>query len=97
MEEIFLGNYSLPNVFSIPGQLDYSVFAFPHSDIGVGKSFFKEVCGNQKLDLLFGTGGLIKHFYPQNIQRVSLEKPMIPAELIVKYELVRQSYKRIKT
>ena len=74
--------------------LDYKIFAFPHGDAGVNKSFFDEVFNRYGLDLVFGTGGLDWHLHRKNIQRISLEKPLLPADAIVKYELVKQCYKK---
>jgi hypothetical protein len=70
-------------------------FAFPHSDAGVGLAFFDAMCGSGMLDVCFGTGGMRSHFYPRNLERVSMEKTAAPARSILGYQYARATYHRI--
>jgi peptidoglycan/xylan/chitin deacetylase (PgdA/CDA1 family) len=75
--------------------LDYSAFAFPHHDRGVPLRFFTELYGAGELDVSFGTGGLIRDDWPMNIQRLSFERPRIPAQEVVVYATARRIYQTI--
>jgi peptidoglycan/xylan/chitin deacetylase (PgdA/CDA1 family) len=70
--------------------LPYGVFAFPHSDLGVGAEFFRAIEETGLVDLSFGTAGLLDDPAPFNLQRVSLEKPVAPAEEIVRFHRARR-------
>ncbi len=56
--------------------VDYKIFAFPHSDKGIKSNFFKKVLEEDKIaDLIFANSGIKKDIDPRIIQRVSLENP----------------------
>ena len=76
--------------------LNYKAFAFPHSDGNVSKEFFKEVYGNRLVDISFGTGGIISDSIKNNIQRFSLERPLIPARDIIAFQYAKKFYRIIK-
>ncbi len=63
-------------------KLNYGAFAFPHSDLGVSKTYFDEIKKTGLVDISFGTAGLIEDCVENNIQRFSLEKPLLPAKNI---------------
>lgn len=63
-------------------KLNYGAFAFPHSDLGVSKTYFDEIKKTELVDISFGTAGLIEDCVENNIQRFSLEKPLLPAKNI---------------
>ena len=74
-------------------------FAFPYNDDGVERSFFSEVFDEALLEVSFGTSGLVSHFHPRNLQRVSMEKSdpkgkAIPAARILSRQFVRATYFR---
>ena len=75
--------------------LDYAAFAFPHHDRGVSLRFFEELYGSGALDISFGTGGLISDDWPKNIQRLSFERPRVPAKEILVHATVRKFYRTI--
>lgn len=64
-------------------------FAFPHNDDGVGSAFFDAVFSEPLLDVCFGTSGLVAHFHPRDIQRVSMEKTPAPAARILARQFAR--------
>jgi peptidoglycan/xylan/chitin deacetylase (PgdA/CDA1 family) len=75
-------------------------FAFPYNDDGVPRSFFSAVFDEPFLDVSFGTSGLVPHFHPRNIQRVSFEKSdtrrrPIPVAQILARQFVRATYFRL--
>lgn len=76
--------------------LDYGAFAFPHNDNNVSREFFAELDKSGLVDVSFGTGGMIKDTIPNNIQRCSLEKPVIPAKRIIAYQFARKLYRHMK-
>ncbi|MGC2355163.1 MAG: polysaccharide deacetylase family protein [Candidatus Acidiferrum sp.] len=71
-------------------------FAFPHNDSGVGDEFFKTVFSESLLDVSFGTSGLVPHFHPRNIQRVSMEKTPASAGRILAWQFMRATYFRLR-
>ena len=71
-------------------------FAFPHTDSGVEESFFTEVFSEPLLDISFGTAGLVSHFHPRNIERVSMEKTSAPAADILARQFARATYFRVR-
>lgn len=72
-------------------------FAFPHTDYGVEESFFTEVFSESSLlDVSFGTAGLVAHFHPRNIERVSMEKTSAPAADILARQFARATYFRLR-
>jgi len=75
--------------------LDYGAFAFPHSDHKVSMEFFKELYDSGVVDISFGTAGMLNDSFPENFQRFSLEKPLLPAKDIVSYQLIRKLFKSI--
>jgi peptidoglycan/xylan/chitin deacetylase (PgdA/CDA1 family) len=72
-------------------------FAFPHTDSGVGAEFFSAVFSEPLLDVSFGTGGLVSHFHPRNIERVNMEKTSAPAAQILARQFARATYFRLRT
>lgn len=76
--------------------LDYGAFAFPHTDIGVSKAFFEEIYSHSLVDITFGTGGIISDSFKKNIQRFSLERPLLPAREIIAYQYAKKMYRCIR-
>lgn len=70
--------------------LDYGAFAFPHSDHDVSKTFFTEVYGSGLVDVSFGTGGMMDDSFPNNFQRISLEKPLLDARRVIALHRARK-------
>ena len=72
-------------------------FAFPHNDGGVQDEFFRTVFSESMLDISFGTSGLVAHFHPRNIQRVSIEKTEAPVSRILARQFMRATYFRMRS
>jgi len=66
--------------------VDYGAFAFPHTDFGVSKKFFEEILGSGFIDVSFGTSGMKKDIYKNNLQRIDMEDTLLPAEKIIAKE-----------
>jgi peptidoglycan/xylan/chitin deacetylase (PgdA/CDA1 family) len=73
--------------------LRYGVFAFPHGDNKVSGDFFRRLYKTEIVDASFGTGGILDDEWDRNIQRISLEKPLAPAQQIIAFQLARRMYK----
>jgi peptidoglycan/xylan/chitin deacetylase (PgdA/CDA1 family) len=71
-----------------------NAFAFPHNDDGVGSEFFDSIFSQRRLDVSFGTSGLVPHFHPRNIQRVTMEKTSAPAAQILARQFARATLRR---
>ena len=76
--------------------LDYGVFAFPHSDVGVSKEYFRRIASANLVDISFGTSGITEDSTPNHYQRFSLERPMLPAKNLISYEIARRLWRQIK-
>lgn len=76
--------------------LDYGAFAFPHNDDGVSPEFFKKVQESGLIDITFGTGGMMDGGWLSHRQRISLEKPVLPAREIIAWQYARKFYKQLK-
>ena len=74
--------------------LDYGAFAFPHNDVGVSRKFFEGLQESGLVDITFGTGGMLDGGFWSHKQRVSLEKPLLPAKEILKWQYMRRIYKQ---
>jgi peptidoglycan/xylan/chitin deacetylase (PgdA/CDA1 family) len=70
-------------------ELHYRAFAFPHSDAGVRKEFFKEMRDKGQLEVSFGTAGMHRHFFPRNLERFSMENSSLAAAQIVRMNCLR--------
>lgn len=71
-------------------------FAFPYTDSGVEGAFFDSVFAGPLLDVSFGTAGLVPHFHPRNIERMSMEKTSAPAAQILARQFARTTYFRLQ-
>jgi peptidoglycan/xylan/chitin deacetylase (PgdA/CDA1 family) len=71
-------------------------FAFPHNDTGVGEEFFSTMFSNSFLDVSFGTSGLVAHFHPRNIQRISMENTPAPSSHILSHQFTRATFLRLR-
>jgi peptidoglycan/xylan/chitin deacetylase (PgdA/CDA1 family) len=76
--------------------LSPKAFAFPHADNGVGAAFFQAVFSRRLLDVTFGTAGLVSHFHPRNIERLSMEKTAAPASHILARHFTRAAYYKLR-
>jgi peptidoglycan/xylan/chitin deacetylase (PgdA/CDA1 family) len=74
-------------------QVAYRAFAFPHSDSGVGRQFFQRLHGEGKLDVSFGTAGMVKHSCAQNLERFTMEKTLLPARRVLARQYPRAIYR----
>ena len=74
--------------------LDYGAFAFPHNDTGVIPEFFKSVQESGLVDITFGTGGMLDGALPSHRQRISLEKPVLPARELIAWQYMRRLYRQ---
>jgi peptidoglycan/xylan/chitin deacetylase (PgdA/CDA1 family) len=70
--------------------LNYGAFSFPHYDNNVSKYFFAKLSESGLVDVTFGTNGILKDSFSNNFQRVSLEKPLLPAKRILAYHFARK-------
>ena len=64
------------NAVSQQFNLNYRFFAHPFMDNGITASYFREVVELGKLDMIFGTSGLMSDPCRQNMQRVFMERSM---------------------
>jgi peptidoglycan/xylan/chitin deacetylase (PgdA/CDA1 family) len=74
--------------------LKTKAFAFPHTDSGVEPGFFDSVFSSGLLDVTFGTGGLVPHYHPRNIERVKMEGTGASPGRILAHQLARNIWHR---
>jgi peptidoglycan/xylan/chitin deacetylase (PgdA/CDA1 family) len=77
--------------------VNYGAFAFPHSDINIKRNFFDEIFNKGLVDISFGTSGIINDIYPNSIQRISMEKPLLSADRILSLQFARKKYRDIRS
>jgi peptidoglycan/xylan/chitin deacetylase (PgdA/CDA1 family) len=77
-------------------QLRYRAFAFPHSDAGVPLDFFRVLFDEGTLEVSFGTGGMLPHFFSRNFSRFTMEKTVLPAERILAKQYARVLYRTMR-
>lgn len=76
--------------------INYRVFAFPHTDAGVSSAFFKTVLeGENRLDLVFGTGNQQRDILPGILHRFNCERPQISINESVKGVLLMNGLKAL--
>lgn len=63
--------------------IDYSVFAFPYTDLGVSQEFFSRISG--WMDATFGTQGHLRDELKTHFQRINLEKFPQRTKRMLKY------------
>jgi peptidoglycan/xylan/chitin deacetylase (PgdA/CDA1 family) len=68
--------------------LNYRVFAFPYTDLKVSKGFFEAIAN--RIDITFGTSGLMNDTIKTNLQRISVEKLAGTALKTVKFHYFRK-------
>jgi len=61
--------------------LDYAAFAFPGSDDGVSREFFRRI--EREVDVTFGTSAGVTDDIPRHFQRTSFETSHEPAALVL--------------
>jgi peptidoglycan/xylan/chitin deacetylase (PgdA/CDA1 family) len=66
----------------------YKTFAFPFTDVGVKKSFFKKLEELYPIDITFGCSGLKKDLIDYNIHRIPLDDSDLLANQRIKKEFV---------
>lgn len=77
-------------------QLNYRVFAFPHSDAGISRLFFEKVLnGPGRLDLVFGTANQQQDILPGILHRFNCERPAISIQAAVKGMLLYNGAKHL--
>ena len=76
--------------------LAYRAFSFPYSDHLVTNTFFTTLFSSGKIDISFGNQGLRKDDFPANIQRINLEKQVLPAHQQLAYEYAKKIYNGLR-
>jgi len=74
--------------------LDYGVFAFPHGDDKVSPEYFRAVADTGKLDVSFGTRGMVKEGPVGHLQRFSMENTLERVDRILGWYYARALFKR---
>ncbi len=77
--------------------LSYGVFAFPHNGQNasdVSDLYFRNAHKSGLIDLTFGTDGMTNNIISRNLQRVSFEKPLLPARKILALQYLKYLYKK---
>jgi peptidoglycan/xylan/chitin deacetylase (PgdA/CDA1 family) len=59
--------------------VSYGAFAFPHGDRGVGAALFEAMFASGKVDVSFGTAGMVRTGHCRHFQRFSVEYDLDPA------------------
>ncbi len=78
LEEQFSQTCESLNYLSNHLHYDCQSFAFPYRDTGVSLEFFQNVFADGHIKVTFGTGGLLRHFFPRNLSRFTIEGTNLP-------------------
>jgi peptidoglycan/xylan/chitin deacetylase (PgdA/CDA1 family) len=70
-------------------------FAFPHSDSGVSREFFRRTLADGSVSVSFGTGGMLRDAAPRHFQRFSMEKVALPVRTIVGHQYARRYFRTL--
>ena len=73
--------------------IDYKTFAFPFTDYGVSKNYFKQI--NNNIDISFGTAGLKNDTIKNHFQRIPIEVSKLGARNIIISEYLYFLFKMI--
>ena len=74
--------------------LDYKVFAFPFTDIGVNKSFYHKINNEHGFTLTFGGSGVKKDSILSNLHRIPMDVTHMSATDYVRSELLHYNLKK---
>lgn len=74
-------------------KLDYKTFSFPFTDFGVSHNYFKTTFENKWVETSFGSAGLKKDTFANNLQRIPIEIGEFSAEQIIKGEYLYWVFK----
>jgi peptidoglycan/xylan/chitin deacetylase (PgdA/CDA1 family) len=75
--------------------LDYCVFAFPNSDVGITKKYFIELYKNCVVNATFGTSGIINKVNSRNLQRLCMEDDLVNASKSISFSYIKGIIKNI--
>jgi hypothetical protein len=92
IDQALISLYKLKVLFN----MKYNVFAFPHTDLGVKRTFFEETHVNGQIDISFGTSDFLNGLYANNLQRQPMERGTAHAKLIYKRLLSQEIITSIK-
>lgn len=92
LEQQFFQTITSIEVIKNQFNLAYRAFSFPHSDHLLSKTLFTNLFSSGKMDISFGNQGLRKDEFPANIQRINLEKQVLPAHQLLAYEYAKKIY-----
>jgi peptidoglycan/xylan/chitin deacetylase (PgdA/CDA1 family) len=67
---------------------EYSIFAFPFTDVGVGQKFFTEIRERCHIDLSFGSSGIKKDRIRNHLNRIPMDDRGLDTQERLKFELV---------
>lgn len=74
--------------------LDYKVFAFPFTDIGVNKTFYQKINNEHGFTLTFGGSGIKKDAVLSNLHRIPMDVTHMNAKDYVRSELLHYNLKK---
>lgn len=75
--------------------LNYRIFSFPFTDLGVKKSFFEKIYRENICKLTFGTAGIKDDEFTQNLQRIPMDNCLDSPEKFTHKEIISYYLKRL--
>ena len=75
-------------------KIDYKVFAFPFTDIGVNKSFYRKINNEHGFTLTFGVSGVKKDTILSNLHRIPMDVSRMNAKDYIRSELLHYNLKK---
>lgn len=94
LEEQLIQTRGSLNCLSDRYQYKCQAFAFPYRDTDIPSEFFQKAFSDGCLKVSFGIGGMLRHFFPRNLARFTMERTDLPAEQILARQFGRTLLRR---
>ncbi|SMC35267.1 polysaccharide deacetylase family protein [Moheibacter sediminis] len=93
-EQLFQTRSSIDTIIS-KLSLDYKIFSFPFTDLGVKKEFFETVYREEIADLTFGTAGIKTDEFQRNLQRIPMDNCFGSPQRFIRKNLIQYHLKKL--
>ena len=75
--------------------LNYRIFSFPFTDAGITKSYFETIYKEKICELTFGTAGIKKDEFSQNLQRIPMDNCLNSPEKFIQKQILQYQLKTL--
>lgn len=93
-EQLFQTKSSIESIIK-KLDLDYKIFSFPFTDLGVKKDFFESVYSDGIAEMTFGTAGIKKDEFDRNLQRIPMDNCLGNPQRFLQKNLIQYHLKKL--